>query len=128
MHREVWGRVGELIYGPAPERITIGERTLTHIKLVTLAKLRRGEAFALNLTFDASTGGGRTTVWLSPNTFIQFRFDGSRRPAVNRSWTDQLMMSANSPEGLSVTNEPTDNSSEPANPPTGVITVPRPNP
>ena len=119
--------MGELIYGPAPERITIDDRTLTHIKLVTLAKLRRGEAFALNLVFDASTGGGRTTVWLSPNTFIQFRFEGSRRPAVNRSWIDQLMMAANSPEGLMVTQEPTENP-EPANPPTGVITVPRPNP
>lgn len=121
--------MGELIYGPKPERITFDDRTLTHVKLVTLAKLRRGEAFALNLVFDTSTGGGRTTVWLSPNTFIQFRFDGSRRPAVNRTWVDQLMMSANSPEGLVVSVEPTDISSEPSGEPTtGVITVPRPIP
>ncbi len=73
-----------------------------------LAKLRRNEAFALNVEYDGDSGGGRMTVWLAPSIQLQFRFDGGRSPSINRSWLDALMASANSPEGLRVLAEPTD--------------------
>jgi hypothetical protein len=37
---------------------------------------------------------------------LRFRYDGSRRPAVNRSWIEALMTVANSTEGLRVLPEP----------------------
>ncbi len=100
--------MGQIVYGAVPERITVDDRALAHLKLVILAKLRRNEAFALNVEYDGDSGGGRMTVWLAPSIQLQFRFDGGRSPSINRSWLDALMASANSPEGLRVLAEPTD--------------------
>jgi hypothetical protein len=98
--------MGQFVYGSVPERITMDDRALAHVKLVILAKLRRNEAFAFNVEYDGESGGGRTTLWLAPSIQLQFKFDGSRPPAVNKAWLDALMHSANSPEGLRVLAEP----------------------
>ncbi|HWR85859.1 MAG TPA: ATP-dependent DNA ligase [Rhodoglobus sp.] len=98
--------MGQLLYGSPPERIQIDDRVLSHLRLVTLAKLRRGESFAANFEFDSESGSGRTTLWLSPHSTLSFRFDGSRRPPINKAWLDALMVSANSPDGLVVVAEP----------------------
>jgi hypothetical protein len=37
---------------------------------------------------------------------LRFRYDGSRRPVLNRAWIEVLMASANSTEGLRVLPEP----------------------
>jgi hypothetical protein len=106
--------VGELLYGSPPERVQIDDRTLTHVRAVCMAKLRRNEPFAINLDYDPEHGGGRITLWLSPASTLAFRFDGGRRPAVNRAWLDALMLSANSPDGLRLLEEPRGEQAAPA--------------
>ena len=98
--------MGHLLYGTPPERIQMDDRVLAHLRSVTLAKLRRGEAFGANFDFDTESGSGRTTLWLSPSSTLSFRFDGSRKPPINRAWLDALMASANSPDGLTIVAEP----------------------
>jgi hypothetical protein len=46
-------------------------------------------------------------IWLHPSMPLRFRYDGSRRPAVNRAWIEALMAVANSTDGLRVLPEPT---------------------
>lgn len=106
--------MGYLYYGRPGEEIDIDDRTLAHLKIVILAKLRRAESFAFSFQHDVKDGSGRSTIWLHPAIALQFNFLGSRQPAINRTWLDALMISANSVDGLRILPEPTDTSTEPA--------------
>ena len=98
--------MGHLLYGRPPEKIEIDDRTLAHVRVVMLAKLRRNEAFAFNYERDIASGGGWATIWVHPTIPLQFEFLGSRAPSLNRSWLDALIVSANSVDGLRITEEP----------------------
>jgi hypothetical protein len=100
--------MGHLLYGRPPEKIEIEDRTLAHVKVVMLAKLRRGEAFAFSFEHDMSVGGGRSTIWVQPTIPLQFNFVGSRQPTLNRAWLDALIVSANSIDGLRLIEEPSE--------------------
>ncbi|WKK73021.1 hypothetical protein Q0F99_09270 [Rathayibacter oskolensis] len=56
-----------LTYGPQNLEIEFEERVLAHLKVAVLSKLRRNEAFSLSWSEDASTGHGRSSVWLHPS-------------------------------------------------------------
>lgn len=94
--------VGQLLYGLSPEPFPIDDRTLAHVEIVVLAKLRRNESFALSLEVPA---GGRTTLWLGASSIIQFRFDDGRHE-INRAWLDELIDSANTTAGMRIVPEP----------------------
>lgn len=94
--------MGRFRYGPRGDGFALDDRTLAHLEIVTLAKLRRHEPFALTLPAE---GGGRTTVWINDSSELTFEFDGDGG-APNRAWLDALIESANSPAGLRVTPEP----------------------
>lgn len=94
--------MGQLLYGTPPEAFEIDDRTLAHVEVVTLAKLRRNEAFALTVDADK---GGRTTIWVGTNATLQFRFEQGRQE-INRAWLDLLIDSANTPGGLRIEDEP----------------------
>ena len=96
------------MYGRPAEDIEIDDRTLAHLKIVILAKLRRGETFAFSFEHDVSAGSGRSTIWLHPAIPLQFNFVGSRQPAINREWLEALVVTANSVDGLRILPEPTD--------------------
>jgi hypothetical protein len=100
--------VGQLRYGSPPEIIEIDDRALAHIKIVTLAKLRRQEGFPFSFEVDRSDGGGRSTVWIAPAVPLQFKFDGSRQPAINKAWLEALMIAANAVDGMRIIDEPAD--------------------
>lgn len=100
--------MGYLLYGRPAEEIEIEDRTLAHLKIVILAKLRRDESFALSFEHDAGEGSGRSTIWLHPSIPLQFNFLGSRQPAINRAWLETLIISANSNDGLRLLPEPPD--------------------
>lgn len=87
-------------------KVELEDRTLTHVQLAITAKLRRGEPFAFTWREDASTGGGRTTVWIHAATSLIFKYLGSRSPVINRAWVDALAFTANSPSGMYVVPEP----------------------
>jgi hypothetical protein len=91
-------------------KVDFEDRTLAHLQAVIGAKIRRGESFHFTWKDDTSIGDGRTTVWIHPRVSLVYKYYGSRQPALNRAWVDQLMFNANSITGLYVTPEPAENS------------------
>lgn len=94
--------MGSLHYGSPPATFDLDDRTLAHVELVVLAKLRRSESFAL--TLDAPKGG-RSTVWVNASSTLRFDF-GSETHEINREWLDELIESANTTTGMRVVPEP----------------------
>ncbi len=96
--------MGKFIYGATAVSVDIEDRTLAHLRVAIMTKLRRSESFM----FDVEVGGGngRRSFWLNPAIPIQFHFFGSRAPRLNRVWVDELLIAASSPTGLSITPEP----------------------
>lgn len=87
----------------------IEDRALTHLQLVMMSKLRRGEPFGFSWK-DVSTGHGRVTVWVSPSSSLVFTFVGSRPPKINLHWADALAFTASTSTGLYLVHEPNDGS------------------
>jgi hypothetical protein len=96
--------MGKLVYGNSGVELTLDDRPLNHVRVVVLAKLRRGESFSLSWENDR----GHHMLWLHPSIPLYFSFAGKRHPSLNRAWIDELMRSANSPNGLEVVPEPTE--------------------
>ncbi|GAA2978604.1 hypothetical protein JOD63_003061 [Microbacterium terrae] len=86
-------------------RVDFEDRTLTHLYNVILAKLRRGESLHFTWKDDISAGDGRTTIWIHPGTSFVCKFSGPP-VEVNPLWLDELMTSAHSVSGLTITPEP----------------------
>lgn len=97
--------VGRLTY-EGSQKVEIEDRALTHLQIVITSKLRRGEPFALSWKDDISTGGGRSTVWVNPQSALVFKYHGGRQPSINRAWIDALTQTANAPSGLYLVPEP----------------------
>lgn len=93
-------------------RVDFEDRLLGHLERVITAKLRRNESFTFTWKDDISVGGGRTTVWLHPNSNILYKFHGSRAPSINRAWVHALTQTAAGPHGLYVVPEPPDSWSD----------------
>jgi hypothetical protein len=51
-----------------------------------------------------AVGGGRSSLWLTPNAPVRFKFAGSRVPAIDREWLQTLTRGAESGAGLVVCN------------------------
>ncbi|MDR6972974.1 hypothetical protein [Leifsonia shinshuensis] len=112
--------------GPIQEGTTIGflsyenhefeidDRTLAHLHVVIVNKLRHGQSFAMSWRDRSSAGGGRTSIWIHPASSLRFHFDGSRTPALNREWLALLAESAGSSRGLVVETEQQSFATEPA--------------
>ena len=98
--------MGTLQYGNSGLSVEFPDRALWHLQIVITAKLRRNESFIFTWTDSAEAGSGRSTIWVSPNITLFYRYFGSRLPATNRAWVNELMISANSPGGLFFTPEP----------------------
>jgi hypothetical protein len=94
--------MGSLHYGTPPATFEIDDRTLAHVELVVLAKLRRNESFAFS--FDGAKGG-RETIWVNPSATLRFEF-GQIVTEISREWLDELMDSANTTTGLKLVPEP----------------------
>lgn len=96
--------MGFLVYGGTQE-FEFEDRTLAHLKLAITMKLRRQESFLMSWNNPAERGGGRVSVWLTPNIPLTFRFAGSRAPQVNKNWLDVLNELSHTPRGLLVVSE-----------------------
>lgn len=84
--------MGTLFYGSEGSPIPIADRTLSHIKPVILAKLRRHESFALSLQYEEVEG--RTTLWIDSAIPLRFEFEESQRPELNREWLARIAETA----------------------------------
>jgi hypothetical protein len=85
--------------------VAVDDRTLTHLQIVIVNKLRRGDAFLMSWKDSHDAGSGRSAIWLHPQVLIYFKFDGSRVPSINERWLHELADSAESSRGLIVTTE-----------------------
>ena len=77
--------MGHFVYDNS-RAIPLDDRVLAHLQIVIIDKLRRGEAFAFNLTCDRST----VTMWLTRSAALQFIYEGNRRPKINWPWVELL--------------------------------------
>lgn len=82
--------------------VEIEDRTLAHLQVVIIDKLRRQERFPLVL----QDGRQERVIWMSPETPLQFVYHGNRHPVLNRAWLEVLAEAAGSTQGLTVVPEP----------------------
>lgn len=94
--------MGTLYYGAARTAVSVDDRTLTHLKVIITAKLRRNEAFLLSWNEKVETGGGRGSLWVHPGCDIVYRFDGSRTPEIDKALLEEMSTAANSNSGLRI--------------------------
>jgi hypothetical protein len=111
--------LGKLTYGSEPATLVIDDRTLWHLKIVILDKLRRNESMTLTWTtprgdlggsdlngvnrHETDRGGGvMDCVWLNAAVPLHFTFDDSEEIPLNWVWIEALVRAANSPTGLQI--------------------------
>jgi hypothetical protein len=99
--------MGKFVYN-GNIKVELEDRLLAHLQVAIVNKLRRGEAFQFTWRDDSSMGGGRTSIWVNPQSSLVYKFYGSRPPALNPAWLEALAYAANSPAGLHVVPEPED--------------------
>ena len=98
--------MGKFIYGTPSIAVDFDDRVLAHLKVVIVAKLRRGESFTFSWDNSAASGSGHSSIWLHPAIPLQFEFFGGREPSLNRAWLEELVQLSNTPAGLRITPEP----------------------
>ena len=98
--------MGRFIYDTVANAVDIDDRTLAHLRIVVMNKLRRSESFMFDV--EVGDGSGRRSFWMHPSVPIQVQFYGSRQPRINRVWVEDLMLAASGPNGLSITPEPSE--------------------
>lgn len=98
--------MGKLRYRTPESSFEFDDRVLAHLRVVIIAKLRRGERFIFTWANTPESGGGHTSIRLHPTIPMQFKFYGSRDPHLNRNWLDALARLTNAPAGLQVLPEP----------------------
>jgi len=96
--------VGRFIYDTVSTSIDLDDRTLAHLRIVVMNKLRRSEPFMFDV--ELGEGNGRRSFWIHPSVPMQFHFFGSRPPRINLRWVEELMRAASGPGGLTILPEP----------------------
>jgi hypothetical protein len=104
--------MGRFIYDSSGNSVDIDDRTLAHLRIVVMNKLRRSEPFMFDV--EMGDGSGRRSFWIHPAVPLQFHFFGSRQPRINRAWIEVLMLAASGPSGLTLLPEPDDEERPPA--------------
>ena len=96
--------MGRFIYDTSANAVDIDDRTLAHLRIVVMNKLRRAEPFMFDV--EVGDGSGRRSFWIHPSVPLQFHFFGSRMPRINRVWVEEMMQAASGPAGLTIPPEP----------------------
>jgi len=96
--------MGKLVYGNGQE-YEFDDRTLSHVKIALVTKLRRHESFLLNWQIPPEQGGGRMSIWVSREVPMAFVFSGSRPPKLNDRWMEALLHSSQRTGGMVVMRE-----------------------
>ncbi|GAA3657407.1 hypothetical protein [Microbacterium marinilacus] len=97
--------MGTLIYDSVEPPITIDDRTLSHLKVVILSKLRRGESFSVSWRHGDAPDAGRSTIWVNQSIPLRFIFDETEAPELNQAWLSALAQSANELGGIHLSPE-----------------------
>ena len=89
------------------------DRTLAHLKVAVVTKLRRGENFTLSWRHAEGDVRGRTTIWMHQSIPLRFEFDEPEAPELHREWIEQILRSANTTGGIQLTPEEVETGSLP---------------
>ncbi|WIB77964.1 ATP-dependent DNA ligase [Curtobacterium sp. MCPF17_002] len=92
--------MGRIIYDSQTLQMDIDDRTLLHLQLAIVAKLRRGESFTFTWKNSQAQGDGRVSLWLDRSIPLQFVYDGGHAAEVNKAWLKALSDTSNSGMGL----------------------------
>lgn len=95
--------MGTLFY--ADQAIEMDDRTLAHLKVALVTKLRRGESFTLSWTHTENQPVGRTTIWMHESIPLRFEFTEPEPPVLHREWIEDILRSANTTGGIQLTAE-----------------------
>lgn len=99
-------RMGMLYYDGTA--IEIDDRTLAHLKVAVVQKLRRQEAFTVSWTHPPGSDGGRSTLWMHPAIPLRFVFTEPESPELHTEWLEEILRTANSTGGIQLTREHVD--------------------
>jgi hypothetical protein len=94
--------MGTLYYGAPRLALKVGDHVLAHLKIVTTAKLRRGEGFLLSWNQSVENGSGRGSVWLHSQGDLVYMFDGNRAPKLEPELLDKMAMDTAGSTGLHI--------------------------
>jgi hypothetical protein len=89
--------MGKMRYADAAE-FDIDDRTLLHLRIVHMNKLRRSESFVLHLP-DPNRIGTRS-LWMSPAVAVEFRTFRGASQSIDGRWIDAMMTEAGDAHGL----------------------------
>lgn len=92
--------MGTLFY--ADQAIDMDDRTLAHLKVAVVTKLRRGESFTLAWRHEGTGQPGRSAIWLQPSIPLRFVFDTPDPEQLRASALQDFVNQANSSGGLNV--------------------------
>jgi hypothetical protein len=98
--------MGYIVYDGDVLEFKVEDRLLAHLQIVIVNKFRKGESFTFSWKEPNETGDGRSTVWLSPNIGLRFKFAGGRTVEINPTWLAALYATAASGRGLYPEPEP----------------------
>lgn len=98
--------MGYIVYDGDVLEFKVEDRLLAHLQIVIVNKFRQNESFMFSWKEPIETGDGRSTVWLSPQISLRFKFAGSRTVEINPTWLAALYASASSGRGLYPEAEP----------------------
>jgi hypothetical protein len=93
--------MGTLIYGAA-QSYRFEDRVLSHLKIAIASKLRMQEGFLVSWEIPLEDGSGRVSLWFAPAIPVQYLFEETTPPPLNREWIEAMMVSASSARGLIV--------------------------
>lgn len=109
--------MGKFIYGGMAQSVDIEDRTLAHLRLAVMNKLRRSEPFMFD--YEPGDGTGRRSFWMHPAVPMQFHFYSGRGPRINLAWVEELVIAASGPMGLRIMPEPPEPRVSPEHPVAG---------
>lgn len=93
--------MGSFTYGDDSTTYDLDDDTLGHLEVAVMTKLRRSEAFVLNLGPGTHDGSGTESLWMHPS--IPVRFDIAARPhPLDMDRVSAMMASADTVRGLTV--------------------------
>jgi hypothetical protein len=99
--------VGTLFYDGVA--IEMNDRTLSHVKIAIIQKMRRAESFTFSWVHSAEENPGRSTIWLHPSIPIRFEFENPVQPELNTRWIESILRSASTTGGILLTEEVIEN-------------------
>ena len=109
--------MGLFIYDTMANGVEIDDRTLAHLRIVIMNKLRRSEPFIFDV--DMHDGSGHRSFWIHMSVPLQMRFFNTRPMPINRAWIEALMQAASGANGLTILPEPPQTEESPAQAPAG---------